>query len=169
MLKFRQYLNYNHSIYFVLREYTNNYWDFYNIGRRVISYVGFICMVVKKYMLKISGRPITTSICFTLTEEIQCPVGQVVQVRSARYGRMELGTCITFDMGMGCFKDILQTADKWCSGKQSCVVENDRATMDKQLGLPCPAELTSYIEISHDCIGGKGRLAILFSPSHVVL
>ena len=97
---------------------------------------------------------ITTEICFTKTAEIRCPVSQVIQVLSARYGRMELGTCITFDMGMGCFKDILQTADRWCSGKQSCTVENHRSTMDEELGLPCPEELTSYIEIMHGCVEG---------------
>ncbi len=75
---------------------------------------------------------------------------------SARYGRMELGTCVTFDISMGCFSDILQAADRWCSGKDSCVIENDRIEMDKELGLPCPKELASYIEIIHHCVEGNG-------------
>ncbi len=62
---------------------------------------------------------------------------------------------MTFDVGMGCFSDILQAADRWCSGEDRCVIENTKAEMDQELGLPCPKELTSYIEIIHHCIEGK--------------
>ena len=77
---------------------------------------------------------------------------------SARFGRMEIGSCVTFEVGMGCFNDILQTADRWCSGRRDCTIENDKNEMDEQLGLPCPEELASYIEIKHDCVAGEVTL-----------
>ena len=97
----------------------------------------------------------TTEICVSRVAEINCPADQVIQVASARYGRMQLGSCITFDVGMGCFSDILQTADRWCSGQRTCTIGNYKNEMDRQLGIPCPEELTSYIEIRHDCTEGN--------------
>ena len=111
----------------------------------------------------ISGT--TTEICVSRVAEISCPVGLVIQVASARYGRMQLGYCMAFDFGIGCFSDILQTADRWCSGKQSCTIDNEKSDMDKQLGLPCPEELMSYIEIRHDCT--RGNLFSCFKARHM--
>ncbi len=74
---------------------------------------------------------------------------------SARYGRMELGSCVKLNFNVGCFTDILQTVDTWCSGGRDCTIDNDKNEMDEQLGLPCPEELASYIEIRHDCVEGK--------------
>ena len=67
-----------------------------------------------------------------------------------------MGTCVTLEFDLGCFKDILQAADRWCSGKEACVITNAKLDMDTELGIPCTVkELASYIEISHICIQGK--------------
>ena len=97
----------------------------------------------------------TTDICIGKTAELHCPASQVVRMISARYGRMRLGSCIKTDIEIGCQADILQTADSWCSGKGSCSVANHRYEMDRELGLPCPEDLTPYIELRHQCISGK--------------
>ena len=35
----------------------------------------------------------------------ECPVGEVVDVEEALYGRMKLGTCLTLNIGfMNCFR-----------------------------------------------------------------
>ena len=97
-----------------------------------------------------------TEICVSETAEIRCPTGQVIHVTSARYGRMKLGTCVTLEFDLGCSKDILQAADKWCSGKDACIITNDKLEMDAELGVPCTVkELASYIEIAHACIQSK--------------
>ena len=37
--------------------------------------------------------------------EARCPRGEVILMQEATYGRMELGTCLTIDVGfMGCFR-----------------------------------------------------------------
>ncbi len=79
----------------------------------------------------------------------------MIEVTTARYGRMALGSCVTYDVGMGCFNDILQPADRWCSGKQMCAITNAKLEMDAELGVSCPEELTSYIEITHQCLSGE--------------
>ena len=73
---------------------------------------------------------------------------------SARYGRMRLGTCIKSNYGIGCESDILQAADGWCSAKTTCTIANDRSYMDREVGVPCPEDLTSYIELTHQCVTG---------------
>ena len=99
---------------------------------------------------------LTTEICVAKTAEIRCPTEHVIQITSARYGRMEIGTCVTLEFDLRCFKDILQAVDSWCSGKDSCVITNDKRQMDAELGIPCTVEeLASYIEITHVCVPGK--------------
>ena len=35
----------------------------------------------------------------------ECPAGEIVVVEEAQFGRMELGTCLTLDIGfMNCFR-----------------------------------------------------------------
>ncbi len=74
-------------------------------------------------------------------------------MKEARYGRMRTGRCISEEYGhIGCFADVTNYMDSTCSGRHKCDV-TIRKLMD--IAQPCPADLTSYLEASYDCVPGQ--------------
>ena len=66
-----------------------------------------------------------------------CPENEVILVKEALYGRMRLGRCVTQDFGqLGCQNDVLNLADRWCSGRQECEVHIASTMEDLVQALP---------------------------------
>jgi len=83
---------------------------------------------------------------------------------TARFGRMRVGKCI--DGGafsdsiirqdgrtIGCYADVLDYADRTCSGKTAC----DIAVPNRDLlsTRPCVSQLTMYFEVAYSCVSGE--------------
>ena len=49
--------------------------------------------------------------CQWETFNATCPEGEVIVMRTARYGRMKLGKCLTTDYFVGCSADVLTHVD----------------------------------------------------------
>ena len=88
-------------------------------------------------------------------------------MRSATYGRMRIGRCITAEEVvaqrslaggddpriLGCSVDVSNLLDRMCSGKTSCDIRvGDIASENVK---PCVPGLTVYLEVSYDCISSK--------------
>ena len=84
----------------------------------------------------------------------QCLHDEVLVMETAKYGRMRLGRCVKNDLGyVGCFTDVLDLADGWCSGRQSCEIAIPNPDLDNL--KPCLEDLKSYFEVTYKCIKGK--------------
>lgn len=82
-----------------------------------------------------------------------CGMDEVILVQRARYGRMDVGRCVTAAYGfVGCSADVISHLDRKCSGKRRCHF----IVPDPEIyGLrPCPEDLTSYLEVVYDCVKG---------------
>lgn len=87
-------------------------------------------------------------------------------MKSATYGRMHIGRCITAEEDaaqrrlagddpqiLGCSADVLPMLDKKCSGKAECNVRlSDIAGENIK---PCFPGLVMYLEVSYECFNGK--------------
>jgi len=93
--------------------------------------------------------------CDTETFTASCSSrDEVVMIERAAYGRMRLGRCVETDMGhVGCQSDVLQTADRRCSGRTSCEIRVPDAELEKT--RPCLRELKTYLEITYRCLIGR--------------
>nr|UCK81579.1 Gal-binding and CUB domains containing receptor 12 [Arenicola marina] len=81
---------------------------------------------------------------------LRCGPGQIIQVNSAKYGRMRTGRCIQRDIDIGCDTDILFLLDRWCSGKKDChVVVPNKELVDAN---QCPNDMLMYLEYDADCV-----------------
>lgn len=91
--------------------------------------------------------------CFPQVFNATCPIGSVVFIQTARYGRMKHGRCIASDFHVGCSADVLTNVDQRCSGRQQC----DIAVPDNELHdlQPCPKDLFAYLEAAFTCIKGR--------------
>lgn len=77
-------------------------------------------------------------------------------MRSARYGRMRLGQCVTADLGyVGCSADVLDLVDAMCSGRRSCTVQVPNQALAAR--STCMHELKLYLEASYSCLKGELR------------
>ena len=91
--------------------------------------------------------------CDTETFRAECARDEVVVVRSARYGRMELGRCVETEMGhIGCYRDVLTPIDRRCSGRRRCELRVPDAELESS--RPCLRELKSYLEAAYSCVPG---------------
>lgn len=96
--------------------------------------------------------------------EPSCLDGQVVVMKSARYGHIQLGKCVDLDFGnFGCAVDQLKFLDKECSGLDKCsVIANDESM---GADLPCASAFVRYLEASYSCQEGKFKLSQSISES----
>ena len=93
------------------------------------------------------------------TFQPRCAKNEIILMKSATYGRMSIGRCITAgeiaklrDHYLGCSDNILPFLDQKCSGKTDCeirVIDISSANID-----PCPG-LNVYLQASYDCISSK--------------
>jgi len=121
---------------------------------------------------RLASRPVLSSrvdYCDTETFKASCSSpDEVVMIERAAYGRMRLGRCVETDMGhvmetshvtdmghVGCQSNVLQTADRRCSGRTSCEIRVPDAELEKT--EPCLRELKTYLEITYCCLTGRSR------------
>ena len=78
-------------------------------------------------------------------------------MRSAIYGRMRPGKCITADYAhtMNCQADVLSYMDTHCSGRITCEVVV--GTLD-QVAQPCHKDFKSYLLAYYECKTGEDKL-----------
>ena len=82
---------------------------------------------------------------------------QVILIRRARYGRMQLGSCVQRNLGyIGCSLDVLPQLDARCSARRRCSF----SLPDPELYAtrPCPVDTTSYLEVAYECLQGIRQL-----------
>ena len=86
-----------------------------------------------------------------------CHHNEVILMRSARYGRMNTGKCLTTGYGhLGCAADVRAIMDARCSGRRSCSFIVPPTEMYQT--QPCNEEFTSYLEAAYDCLPGENLL-----------
>lgn len=85
---------------------------------------------------------------------------EVVFIKSAIYGRMRIGRCITAEEietlrshYIGCSKNVLSLIDRKCFGKTECEIRVAEISVENI--RPCPPGLNVYLEVSYDCINSK--------------
>lgn len=97
--------------------------------------------------------------CNMETFNASCPrPNDVIVVRRARYGRMQIGRCVKRNLGyVGCSADVLAILDARCSGRRRC----ELALPDTELHAThaCPEDTTPYLEVAYECLQGR-RAAI---------
>ena len=72
----------------------------------------------------------------------------------ALYGRMALGRCVVADLGyIGCSSDVLDLADRYCSGRRTCELTMPNQQMTQR--QPCLPELKAYMQASYYCQKGE--------------
>jgi len=108
------------------------------------------------HICDVVGSPlIVNEYCNMHPVNISCSGGnQVIVVRKARYGRMQLGRCVRRDLGyIGCSSDVLPLLNARCSARRRCSF----SLPDPQLYAtrPCPVDTTSYLEVTHECLRGN--------------
>lgn len=107
--------------------------------------------------------------CHSEIFQPRCLKNEVILMRSAAYGRMRVGRCITskemdaigprFGQDpayLGCSANILPLLDEKCSGKTDCdvrVVEISEESIN-----PCFPGLRFHLEASYECISSKSLL-----------
>ena len=85
---------------------------------------------------------------------VTCAEDEVILIKSARYGRMQLGRCVSKNYGyVGCSVDMLQHVDAMCSGRRSCKFAVPTDTMRTR--RPCPKDFSSYLDASYICLKGR--------------
>jgi Galactose binding lectin domain len=82
-----------------------------------------------------------------------CSTNQVIVMEEARYGRLQLGRCVTRDYGyIGCSANVLDLLDRSCSGQRQCTFVIPTL---RDLVQPCPKDLTSYLDATYKCVNGE--------------
>jgi len=93
--------------------------------------------------------------CLTETFHARCRQrNEVILMDSARFGRMELGRCVTRNFGhVGCAADVISQLDAACSGRTYC----DLSVSDPSLVRmkPCPKDFSAYLDALYHCVPGK--------------
>ena len=74
-------------------------------------------------------------------------------MKSAKYGRMNKGDCVSSDDHVGCYADVLAHVDRKCSGRHGCLIEIPDDDLHKL--QPCPKDMFSYLEADYDCQEGE--------------
>jgi len=79
-------------------------------------------------------------------------VSDVILMKSARYGRMQAGRCVSDYGKLGCFADVLWYMDRRCSGRRRCRVYVADPVLHRV--DVCPSDLKSYLEANYTCVTG---------------
>jgi len=96
------------------------------------------------------------------TLNLTCPSdNQVIVVQKARYGRMSLGRCVRSSFGyLGCAVDVRGYLDTICSGRRDCTTPVPDNVLHAT--RPCHGDLTSYLQLTYDCVTGPYSLHSYF-------
>ena len=90
--------------------------------------------------------------CWPRDFNATCSKNQVIIMKSAKYGRMSKGDCVSSDDHVGCYADVLPHVDRKCSGRHHCVIEIPDDDLHKL--QPCPKDMFSYLEADYHCQEG---------------
>jgi len=89
-----------------------------------------------------------------------CPLGSVIVIEHALYGRMRFGRCLDRDYGyLGCSASVQRYAEQRCSGRRRCHISLPDNYLDT-VPKPCPADLKAYLELSYHCLDGNCRVIV---------
>lgn len=92
--------------------------------------------------------------CNMETFNATCKADQVILMKSAKYGRMEIGRCVKRNLGyLGCSVDVLVYMDRVCSGVRQCEVSIPNPTL--YATQPCPEDTTPYLDVTYECVQGE--------------
>ena len=69
---------------------------------------------------------------------------------------MKMGRCLTQDVQIGCYGDVMSHADERCSGRHDCVIRVPDETLHEV--QPCSKDFMAYLEASYTCLPGKSIL-----------
>jgi len=103
----------------------------------------------------------TEDYCMLEMFQPRCLKNEVILMKSATYGRMRVGRCITPEevaafgedpRYFGCSSDVLSTLDEKCSGQRECDIP--LSYISSKNIKPCFPGLTVYLEVSYECISG---------------
>ena len=99
----------------------------------------------------------TIEYCDWETFNASCPPDQLIAVVSGRYGRMNLGRCVTTNYGsIGCGADVTAYLERTCSGQRECAVSViSLSQLPLQTTAPCPPEFKYYLEADYECLKGS--------------
>ena len=100
---------------------------------------------------------VAKDVCQSEDFEAECWQNEVIVMTRAMYGRMRVGRCAAESMGhIGCSGEVLPLLDRWCSGRQKCLVNVPNKDLDRT--RPCPSELKTYLEATYTCVRGECTL-----------
>jgi len=111
-------------------------------------------ILYKRLLLKYLETGTTVEYCQWEMLNASCPADQVLVFTSARYGRMQIGRCVTKNYGfIGCSVDVFQHLNTLCSGRHNCrFLVPDETLREVQ---PCPKDFASYLRITYHCVTGS--------------
>ena len=102
-------------------------------------------------------------VCEGETFNVTCAAHEVLQVRSARYGRMQLGRCVTQVYGQPCSVDVTAHVDGRCAGRRACALD---VISLKEHQSSCSIDLRSYLEVEYTCTSGECAPIHLFTDNN---
>jgi len=87
---------------------------------------------------------------------VSCASDEVLAINHARYGRMNLGRCVTTNYGsIGCGADVTSHLDSACSGRRTCALSViSLSQLPQQTNAPCPPDFKYYLEAEYECLKG---------------
>jgi len=85
--------------------------------------------------------------------EASCPQDSFILIKSAYYGRMKMGRCLTRDYYIGCHADVTAQLDIQCSGRSYCHLSVPEYVLLK--AVPCPQDLVFYLQVDFTCVTGQ--------------
>ena len=89
----------------------------------------------------------------------QCPIGSVVMITEALYGRIQRNRCIRSDNNLGCVTDVISHLDKLCSGREQC--DLPQVVFDLMPYNPCSDDSTPYLRTAYACVPGDNLVFCL--------
>jgi len=125
-----------------------------------ILYISFSRLVYLALSVYVYALGSPDEYCLSEIFQPRCLKNEVILMKSATYGRMRIGRCITAEevdeIGshyLGCSVDVLPQLDKKCSGKIECDIRIVEISVENV--KPCSPHLRFHLEASYDCITGK--------------
>lgn len=95
----------------------------------------------------------TVEVCQLEKLSATCAKNHIILVKSARFGRMKVGRCLSRDYYVGCNVDVIAQLDANCSGKARCEIPVPSESLVRY--QICPNDLVSYLEVTYECVPGK--------------
>ncbi|CAD5120043.1 DgyrCDS8624 [Dimorphilus gyrociliatus] len=141
--------------YMIINQQSNN------CSMSVVSHL-YIDAICSPKMETTTNQEITTevmadagelkSFCGNEQFSYKCEDGYEMKIHEAFWGRMELGKCVTKDMGsLGCKKNVTDYVRDICSSTpQECSFWQHR--LYQKTSTPCPVNLLSYLQARVECV-----------------